>query len=506
MDKLIRLFYSSAGPTARGARLAEATQERHVALSNEMRRLETKWQTRNGWPKWLEWIEIKNIRGWTDQRVSLNFPIVAIVGENGSGKSTVLQSAACVYQNQEDVTWFPSEFFPETAWDNLTDVRLSFGYKQGAHHHTGSIRKPTTRWLGQPDRPDRRVSYIDLSRLQPVGTRVGYARIAKNRHLEQSATPFTDEQVARLSQVMSRDYDNARMAISDIDPNREIPVLSKSKQHYSGFHQGSGETTVAELLRAPLPQYGLILIDEIESSLHPRAQRRLIRDLAVAARDRECQIVLSTHSPYVLEELPLSARTYILEAGGRKEIVNGVSPQFAMTKMDDEQHPECELYVEDPRAAIWLGEILSRHAREIFVRCSIIPYGAANLGVALGQMVNAKRFPRPTRVFLDGDQGAAVGCLLLPGDDAPERVVFEKLRKEKWRHLWTRIGRDVASLSDACDRAMTIADHHDWIQSAANQLMCGGDVLWQAMCSEWADVTTQGEVQYIIDSVGDALS
>jgi hypothetical protein len=216
------------------------------------------------------------------------------------------------------VTWFPTEFFPETAWDRLQNVRLTFAYRQGADHLSGSVRKPTTRWLGQPDRPDRRVSYIDLSRLQPVGTRVGYARIAKNRHLEASSIPFSEHQVARLSQIMGREYDNARMAFSDIDSNREIPVLSKAGHLYSGYHQGAGETTIAELLRAQLPQYGLVLIDEVESSLHPRAQRRLIRDLAVAARERECQIIVSTHSPYILEELPLNAFTYLKRVVGRK--------------------------------------------------------------------------------------------------------------------------------------------------------------------------------------------
>lgn len=479
-----------------------------MALSNEMRRLETKWRTGNGWPKRLEWISINRIRGWNDQRIEFGFPIIAIVGENGSGKSTILQAAACVYQSPDadEEAWFPSEFFPETAWDKLLDVKISFGYLQGSDHIDGSIRKPTSRWLGQPDRPRRRVSYSDLSRLQPVGTRVGYARIAKNRHLEHSATPFTDDQVSRLSQIMGRDYDNARMAISDIDATRKIPVLSKANRLYSGFHQGSGETNVAELLIRDLPQYGLILIDEIESSLHPRAQRRLMRDLAVAARDRECQIILSTHSPYVLEELPLSARIYILETGGTKEIVNGVSPQFAMTKMDDEQHPECELYVEDNRAAVFLGEILSRHAKEIFIRCAIIPYGAANLGVALGQMVHNNRFPRPTRVFLDGDQGAAVGCIMLPGGNAPERVVFETLKRERWRNLWTRIGRDIATVSDSCESAMTLSDHHEWVKYAANQLMCGSDVLWQAMCSEWAEIILPRDVQFIVDSVGDALA
>jgi predicted ATPase len=478
-----------------------------MALSNEVRRLETKWQTGNNWPKFLEWLEIKDIRGWKEQRIPFNFPIVAIVGENGSGKSTVLQSAACAYQGNDDhdVTWFPSEFFPETAWDSLQDVRIRYGYKEGASHTDGSIRKPTTRWLGQPDRLKRRVIYIDLSRLQPVGTRVGYARIAKNKHLEASSKPFSDSQVARLSQIMGREYDDAKMALSDLDQNREIPVLSKLGNHYSGFHQGSGETTVAELLMAQLPQYGLVLIDEIESSLHPRAQRRLIRDLATAARDRECQIIISTHSPYVLEELPLPARIYILETANRKEIATGVSPQFAMTKMDDENHPECELYVEDERAVVWLGEILSFHAKDIFIRCSRIPYGAANLGVALGQIVAAGRFPRPTVVFLDGDQGEAVGCHLLPGGDAPERVVFETLAKQNWRNLWTRISRDVADVTDACQRAMTFADHNEWVKHAANQLMCGSDVLWQAMCSEWAEFTPKADVQSIIDAISDTI-
>lgn len=475
-----------------------------MAISDQVRRLSTKWKTGNGWPKRLEWLEIKGIRGWSEQRINFDYPIVAIVGENGSGKSTILQSAACSYIDP-DRPYFPTEFFPETAWDTLLDVRITAGVLQGQNHLTHAIRKPTTRWLGQPERPERRIEYIDLSRLQPVGTRVGYARIAKNRHIENSAIDFSNEQLGRLSGIMGRDYDHAKMALSDIDDRREIPVLTKGDQPYSGFHQGSGETTIAELLKAHLPQYGLVLIDEIESSLHPRAQRRLIRDLAQVARDRECQIILSTHSPYVIDELPLSARIYILESLGGKEIVTGVSPEFAMTKMDDERYPEVELYVEDNRSATFLSEILSKHAQEIFLRCEIIPFGAANLGVALGQMVEANRFRRPTRVFLDGDQGEAVGCTLLPGDDAPERVVFERLRQANWRELWTRIARDIATVSDACTSAMRLANHHEWVNAAATELRCGGDVLWQAMCSEWAQLVSVDEVRYLSQEIEDAL-
>jgi len=49
---------------------------------------------------------------------------------------------------------------------------------------------------------------------------------------------------------------------------------------------------------------------------------------------------------YVLKNFSRSSM-YILETQGEKKIVPGVSPQFAMTKMDDDAHPECDIYVED---------------------------------------------------------------------------------------------------------------------------------------------------------------
>jgi predicted ATPase len=474
--------------------------------SDQMRRLSKKWSGGGGWPKRLEWLEIGGIRGWAETRIEFSYPIVAVIGENGSGKSTVLQSAAAAYRSEDrKKTFFASDFFPDTAWEKISRAWIRYSYQEGPIHHEHTIRKPTTRWLGNVNRPYRPVSYIDLSRIQPVSARVGYAKIAKTKHKEASSKPFDAQQVKRLSDIMGREYEGAKMALSTIDSEREVPVITKQHTEYSGFHQGSGETTMVELLRADLPKYGLVLIDEIESSLHPRSQRRLIRELAERCRDREVQIILTTHSPYIIEELPLAARLYILESRGEKHVVPGVSPQFAMTKMDDEPHPECDLYVEDRSSRVMLGEILAYHGREIFVRCSIIPFGSASVGHALGQMVAEDRFVRPTCVFLDGDNAPAAGCILLPGDDAPERVVYGALKAKRWGNLWSRIARDISLVTDSCVQAMTLADHHDWIRVAANQLMCSGNTLWQAMCAEWAQGLAKSEAERIVQAVEDAL-
>jgi predicted ATPase len=479
-----------------------------MAINDEVRRLAKKWRGNQGWPKRLNWLEIDNMRGWERQRITFDFPIVAVIGENSSGKSTVLQAAACAYQH-EDRTFYPTEFFPDTAWDELRGVTINYGYSEGAKNFDGNLRKPTTRWLGQPDRPKRVVKYEDLNRIQPVGGRVGYARIAKSVHKEQSSKPFDTDKLKRLSFVMGHEYASARMALSDIDASREVPVLVEKQFQYSGYHQGSGQITVSELMRTELPKYGLVLIDEIESSLHPRAQRRLIRDLAEQCRLQECQIILTTHSPYVIDELPLEARMCILKTNdnGRsiKQIVSGISPEFAMTKMDDDVHPECDIYVEDDAAKTFLEEILARHGGDVVHRCAVVPYGGVNVGLALGTMVANGRFPRPSCVFIDGDSEPGPGCHVLPGGDAPEQVVFKALRAIGWSHLWVTLNRDTGLVHDGCTNAMTL-DHHEWVKFAAGHMRYSPDALWRAMCAEWAkECLAPANAQEIVRPILDAL-
>lgn len=477
-----------------------------MALSKEMRRLQSRWNS-GGWPKRLESIEINNIRGWTSQRLEFKFPIVAIVGENGCGKSTVIQAATSVHKGRtKKTTRFASDFFPATAWDDYRNAQIRYSYREGDAVKSGLVRKPTTRWLGNDERPIRDVTYVDLTRIQPVSARTGYSKIAKSSHTETSAAQFDQKRVERLSNIMGRRYKSAKMALSSVDSKRKVPVLEDDDYSYSGFHQGTGETTMLEFLQADINDYGLLIIDEIETSLHPRAQRRLIRALAEICREKQAQIILTTHSPYILDELPLEARMYILGRGSSRQVVTGVSANFAMSNMDDEMHPDCELFVEDESAKTMLSEIISAHAPALSRRCRIIPFGAANLGKALGEMAANDRFPRPTCIFLDGDISESRGCVLLPGDDAPERVVFETLAENNWGALHERLGKNFSEVADACAMAMTLDDHHEWVSSAASTLVVPGSYLWQAMCSVWSrDCLLPDEAQRIIQHIDDSL-
>ncbi|MDF7662386.1 AAA family ATPase [Erwiniaceae bacterium L1_54_6] len=477
-----------------------------MSLSREVRRLQERWG-RGDFPKHIEWVELDGIRGWTGQRVDFKFPMAAIVGENGVGKSTILQAVAALYESTLDTKYYASTFFPDTPWESVTGCTINGSVREGQNSTIVSVKKPTTRWRGNDTRKKRPVIYLDLRRLQPIYSRLGFARLAKPAVLEHLSTPFDPDTLKRFSSIIGKNYTSGKSSTTNIDINRAVPVVEHNGLQYSGFHQGAGESTIAELMTIDIPEYSIVLIDEIETSLHPRAQRRLIRDLANVARVKRFQVIMTTHSPYVLEELPTEARIYVFNDGASKAVVPGVSPEFSLTKMDEENHPEVDIYVEDESAKIWLSEIIATRKLSYLARCKISTFGAASVGKALGTMVATDRFERPTIIVLDGDQDESAGCFILPGEEAPERLIFNDLEAKGLPDVATKISRSHADLVDAVQQAILLPDHHDWVKYVADKITIGGNDLWRAFCTSWmihcADQNTAND---IIEQIEEHLS
>lgn len=83
------------------------------------------------WPQFIERVEISGLRGWGGQSVQFRYPVTAIVGENGTGKSTILKAAASAYDPKLGIGYYPSDFFLSTHWDQVSGVSLSYRIRLG---------------------------------------------------------------------------------------------------------------------------------------------------------------------------------------------------------------------------------------------------------------------------------------------------------------------------------------------------------------------------------------
>ena len=451
------------------------------------------------WPQFLQMVQIDGLRGWTGQSVEFNFPVVAVVGENGSGKSTLMKVAACVYDNKvKEKRFYPSAFFVETHWDVIQGVKIDFRVKRGPNVDSFRMTKLTQRWRVPENGPKRDVYLLDIARTLPLDASVGYAKIARSAAAEIESTEISDQFRERLSHVFGRNYKKARFATSDVDVKRQVGLLEREWGELSQFHQGAGEDATLDLFRTlqGLPDNSLLLIDEVEASLHPRAQRRLVCFLLWLARTRRVQVILSTHSPFVLQELPQEARILLLPGPQGLSVVYGVSADFAMSRLDDEVHPEAFVFVEDRDAEILMREILasSEDTAQLLHRIAINPVGPANVVAMLGGLGKAGKLPYNSIAVLDGDHQDP-NCLSLPGTTAPEQMVYADLKAKNWPNLPQRFGVGAGTLFTALDDAMLEPDHHKWNAKVGDQILKSSVGVWEVIANEWCRSCLDPEVR-----------
>ncbi|WP_420484342.1 ATP-dependent nuclease [Burkholderia cepacia] len=458
------------------------------------------------WPQFLERVDIAGLRGWKSQVVQFKFPVVAIVGENGAGKSTVLKVAAAAYDKTKDGGYFPSDFFLDTHWDTLSAIDLGYQIKTGDITQNFKIRKPSKRWSFPEKRHIRRIYWFDVARTLPLDATAGYARVARLAAGEISTESLSEEYRGHLSYILGREYKNARFAAPDVNVNRKVGLLQRDFGEISQFHQGAGEDTSLDLMLAlqEVPNNSLVIIDEVEASLHPRAQRRLINFLIKLSRLRRVQVIVSTHSPYVLEEFPPEARVLLLPTAEGPTVIYGASPEFALTKLDDAIHPESFVYVEDRSGEVWVREIIARHpdGHAILSRIKVSPVGPANVVAMMGKLAVENKLPQPGIGVLDGDQQDSVGCVRLPGNDAPERVVFQDLQGHNWGNLHERFGIGAGDLHTYFEDTLLNPDFHRWPTLVGDRILKSGTSVWETMVTEWCRICLTDDVR---DGIVDAI-
>jgi energy-coupling factor transporter ATP-binding protein EcfA2 len=194
-------------------------------------------------------------------------------------------------------------------------------------------------------------------------------------------------------------------------------VFQRPNLTYSEAFAGSGELAVvrAVIELCATPNLSLVLLDEPETSLHPGAQERLLGFLLEMIRTKHLQIVISTHSPTLVNLLPTKAIKVLEENSfGQARVVDVSHPQVAFNRLGHVTEGKITVAVEDEllRAltamAMRMLDPGERQAIELYVP----PAGADNILTAV--IPTWLNDGRNAYVIIDGDQNPNA---LLPNPD-----------------------------------------------------------------------------------------
>lgn len=184
---------------------------------------------------------------------------------------------------------------------------------------------------------------------------------------------------------------------------------------YSEAHAGSGEFAIIrlvdEIFRAN--PNALILLDEPEISLHPGAQQRFMEFLVDQTKSKKLQVVLSTHSPVVVDCLPARAIKVLAfdsSVSQVKLLAQSCTPSEAFNALGfaPKNNTRFRIIVED-ELAMEIVEASMRRRRASFkdvVDVCISPGGADSIvKTVLPVLANGRdSFGESAVILLDGDQ------------------------------------------------------------------------------------------------------
>lgn len=100
-------------------------------------------------------------------------------------------------------------------WETVEGVRIVYSYRQGGTSLERVVRKPTKRWIGLPDRPQRRLYFLDITRTQPIDSLIGYGKVAKEAEFGDSEVELDEGNRSRLSRVLRKDYTEGKLVVSE---------------------------------------------------------------------------------------------------------------------------------------------------------------------------------------------------------------------------------------------------------------------------------------------------
>jgi ABC-type lipoprotein export system ATPase subunit len=389
---------TSASPSATSAQVAKPTQQKLLGL---------------------EVVRLKNLLD-----VSFDFSdssLTAIMGANCSGKTTVLHALACSFKppTPESPSYgFPKFFRPNTdaLWKG-SNFSINYSQRIGVNQFPDlkiQFSKASDRWTPRSvKRPERYTRFISIGESVPDMEVLNLNQMIHYEKVVPSDDTWNSVREA-AGQVLNRVYETLYRVTYAYRGKRSIGVKTPTIT-YSGLSMSSGEQRVFrvldEVFRAP--DYGLILVDEIDLFLHQDAIQKLLGILQKHCEAKNKQLIFTTHFPAVADMYD-KMRVYTINRAPNKTVVWQGYSYEAMRHITGKQDHPISCYVEDDVAEQIIARVASELGIRKFVRIGRYGPAANAFSIASGLYISEVS-TASTLVVLDGDKFGS-------GDERTERL------------------------------------------------------------------------------------
>jgi predicted ATPase len=474
-----------------------------VSHDDNLRRLNGKFAVAHRYANFgplLQSLEIRGFRGINDLTLTVQSPITALSGLNGTGKSTIAQLASCGYRKASTATlprYYVKDFFPVSAADPEPfspqgQVVYSYCVQRGADPQQVTVSRKAREWSGYKRQSERACYHIGFTQFLPKVERRDFSIYGGHVLRLGESRALSEEAAANVSKILALPYEQLDFTeVSHYARTAELAMATRNGQRYSENHMGFGEGRVVYVVNTmeAAPAQSLFVLEEPETSLHGDAQCRLARYLVEVAGRRGHQIILTTHGAEMLRQLSRESVVYLRRhPDGTLSATTGLSTYQVDSYLLSEGRPigGTTICVEDSFARYLTIEILRQCDPDLLAGCSIITIGG---GREIPAAVKLLRGAGLRTVGLsDGDmndhgEGAVMS---LPGSRAPEIEVFtDPAVAEHFANSPYKIALD--------EILAPVSDHHDYVAVIARKLMLEESYVATDACRAYASTRDSQE-------------
>ena len=380
---------------------------------------------RQSYGQYLLSVNLQKARAFTSATVQLAFPVTALIGPNGGGKSTILGAAACAFKSVKPGTFFPKSAIGD---DSMADWGFEYELIDRKLSCDSAIRRSSKfrrlRWV-QDEVVDRPVHFFGIDRTVQAAEKGRYKKLMRSSYQHTGAShPLENTVATETEKILGKSVQS--FICAEIEADQDFYIGGDRTLQYSEFHFGAGEASIIRMVAAieSTPDNSLILIEEIENGLHPVATRRMVEYLISVAERKSIQAIFTTHSDFALDPLPSEAIWASIDGKAQQ----GKLSVEALRAVSGRVDKKLAIFVEDAFAKEWMEAMLRETLANTMDQIAV--YAVSGDGNAVKIHRGHRENPAiefTSLCFIDGDsrqqENPGQGIYRLPGT-APESTVF----------------------------------------------------------------------------------